>query len=88
MLDESSQVKSSKVQICYLHNTANLLKLPRHYCQTSPGFSSFQISRACSAFDTVGWVAEEHVACKNMIDVVLAWLSVWSDVQMICICST
>jgi len=27
---------------------------------------------------------EEHPVCKN-IDWVLAWLSVWSEVQMICI---
>jgi len=27
---------------------------------------------------------EEHPACKNMSDI-LAWLSVWSEVQIICI---
>ena len=30
---------------------------------------------------------EEHLACRNFIDEVLAWLSVWSEVQMICIWS-
>jgi len=40
-------------------------------------------------FDTVGWVPqEEHSACKNLSGEVLAWLSVWSDVQMICIWSS
>jgi len=29
---------------------------------------------------------EEHLACKKMSDEVLAWLSAWSEVQMICIC--
>ena len=31
---------------------------------------------------------ERHLACKNLSDGVLAWLSVWSEMQMICICST
>jgi len=28
---------------------------------------------------------EGHPACKNMSGEVLAWLSVWSEMQMICI---
>jgi len=28
---------------------------------------------------------EEHPACKELSDEVLAWLSVWSEVQTICI---
>jgi len=28
---------------------------------------------------------EKHPACKKLSDEVLAWLSVWSEVQMICI---
>jgi len=28
---------------------------------------------------------EEHPACKILSDEVLAWLSAWSEVQMICI---
>jgi len=31
---------------------------------------------------------EEHPACKKLSDEVLAWLSVWSKVQMICIWSS
>jgi len=27
---------------------------------------------------------EEHLACKNLSDKVLEWLSVWSEVQMVC----
>jgi len=27
---------------------------------------------------------EEHPACKKLTDKVLAWSSVWSEVQMIC----
>jgi len=35
------------------------------------------------------WVGhqEEHPACKKLTDGVLVWLSVWSEVQMICIWS-
>ena len=32
-------------------------------------------------FDAVGWVAGRHPACKKRSDRVLAWLSVWSEVQ-------
>ena len=31
---------------------------------------------------------EGHPSCKKMSGEVLAWLSVWSEVQMICIWST
>ena len=38
-------------------------------------------------FDMVGR-QEEHSACEKLSDDVLAWLSVWSEVQMICIWSS
>jgi len=31
------------------------------------------------------WYQEEHPACNKLSDEGLAWLSVWSTVQMICI---
>jgi len=31
---------------------------------------------------------EEHLTCKKLSGEVLAWLSVWSEVQMICIWSS
>ena len=34
------------------------------------------------------WRQEEHPARKKLSDGVLAWLSVWSVVQMICIWSS
>ena len=37
------------------------------------------ISLQC--FDAVGWAAGGHPACKKRSGVVLAWLSVWSEVQ-------
>jgi len=33
----------------------------------------------------VSWVQEEHPVYKKLRDEVLAWLSVWCKVQMICI---
>ena len=29
---------------------------------------------------------KEHLACKKLSDGVLVWLSIWSEVQIICIC--
>jgi len=40
-----------------------------------------------SALTLVGCL-KEHLACKKLSDEVLAWLSVWSEVQMICIWSS
>ena len=37
-------------------------------------------------FGTVGWA--EHPACKKLSSEILAWLSDWSKVQMICIWSS
>jgi len=34
------------------------------------------------------WRQEEYPACKKLTDEMLAWLSVWSKVQVICIWST
>jgi len=31
---------------------------------------------------------EEHPACKKLSDEVLVWLSVWSEVQVVCIWSS
>jgi len=38
-------------------------------------------------FDSVDWASEEHLVCIKLSDEVLTWLSVWSEVQMICIWS-
>jgi len=43
---------------------------------------------AFSALTLLAGHQEEHPACKKMSDEVLAWLSVWSKVQMICIWSS
>jgi len=40
-------------------------------------------------FDTVGWVAARAFGLrKNLSGEVLVWLSVWNEVQMICILSS
>ena len=43
---------------------------------------------AFSALILLAGHQEEHPACKKLSDEVLMWLSVWSDVQMICIWSS
>jgi len=43
---------------------------------------------AFSALKLLLWHQEEHLACKKLNDDVLAWLSAWNKVQMICIWST
>jgi len=38
--------------------------------------------------DTVGWASGRASGLKKMTDGVLVWLSVWSEVQIICIWSS
>jgi len=48
----------------------------------------FFITLSClQCFDAVGWATEGHPACKKLSGGMLAWLSVWSKVQ-ICIWPT
>ena len=49
------------------------------------GFCELCIFVCLQCFDTVGWVAGRHPACKKLSGGVLAWLSAWSEVQT-CIC--
>jgi len=43
---------------------------------------------AFSALTVLVWHQKEHPVGKKLSDEVLAWLSVWSEVQMICIWSS
>jgi len=43
---------------------------------------------AFSALTVLVGCQEEHLACKKLSDEVLAWLSVWSVVQLVCIWSS
>ena len=62
----------------------------RPFESISETFTNFNIKFSWSAFSAltllVGW-QEGHPAHKNLSDEVLAWLPVWSEVQMICIWS-
>jgi len=57
-----------------------------HHCQSiNPSFTIQCLQSFCHHwFDAVRWAAEGHPACKKLSGGVLAWLSVWSEVQ-ICI---
>jgi len=43
---------------------------------------------AFSALTLSVWHLQEHPTCKKFSDEMLAWLSVFRKVQMICICSS
>jgi len=47
----------------------------------------FVLHNCLQCFYTVGGCQEEHLACK-LSDVVLAWLSVWSEVQIVIVWSS
>ena len=46
------------------------------------------LSFRLQCFDTVVGYQEDHPACKKLIGGVLAWLSVWSEVQIVCMWSS
>jgi len=46
--------------------------------------SLYVLNKCLQCFDTMVGHQEKHPTCKNLSDVVVAWLSVWSEVQMIC----
>ena len=49
------------------------------------------VSYSASAFSALTLLVgrqEEHPACKKLSDEVLVWLSVWSEVQIVCIWSS
>jgi len=50
-------------------------------CIIVPNFVEIDMLLQClQCFDSVGW-QEGHPACKKLSGGVLAWLSVWSEVQ-------
>ena len=46
-----------------------------------PIYSGLGQALCLQCFDAVGWWQEGHPACKKQSGGVLAWLSVWSEVQ-------
>jgi len=54
----------------------------------SPGKGPLNGCVCVCALTVLGGHQEEHQACKNMSVEVLVWLSVWSEVQIVCIWSS
>jgi len=54
------------------------------YCSVSYQRMYYNAASCLQCFDTVVWRQEGHPACKKLSCGLLAWLFVWSDVQ-ICI---
>jgi len=46
------------------------------------------LSSAFSALTLLAERQEEHPVCKKMSDEVLVWLSIWNDMQIVCIWSS
>jgi len=46
------------------------------------------LAGALSALTLLVGRQEEHPVCKKLSDEVLAWLSAWSEVQIVCIWSS
>jgi len=80
-----------------VHRMASFsITLKRHFCETisfivdytspSESVTTTPCMSCLQCFDTVG-CQEEHPACKKMGGEVLVWLSVWSEVQIVCIWS-
>jgi len=49
-------------------------------------FSALFYSLQC--FDTVGWASGRASGLQKLTDEVLVWLSVWNEVQIVCIWSS
>ena len=71
----------SKPTCCYAELAASFTNF-LHYCLQSSGFyGDITEADAFSALTLlVGW-QEGHPACKKLSGGVLAWLSVWSEMQ-------
>jgi len=70
-----------------LPNLVNILYMKNYFC----GFSNMILvcARAFSALTLLVWHQQKHPACKNSVtDEVWVGLSVWSEVQIVCIWSS
>ena len=65
-----------------IFNDNVIINLPISH--SMPEFWKLLSTWCLKCFDAVGWAGEGHPACKKLSGGVLAWLFVWSDVQ-ICI---
>ena len=68
-----------------------LLTGTKLYCLVTGAQQLTQSCYTAATFSTLTVLVgrqEEHPACKKLSDDVLAWLSDWSEVQMVCMWST
>jgi len=54
---------------------------PEKFSKLINPFRAFIVCMYPQCFDAVGWRQEGHPACKKLSGGVLAWLSVWSEMQ-------
>jgi len=68
-------------------NDSSLLFWPTLYISNAyaDGGRMCYDSNAVSALTLLFGHQEEHPVCKKMSDELLVWLSVWSEVQIVCI---
>jgi len=69
------------------HRRRHLVDRPANTGQCMCVFVNMSLG-AFSASTLLVGRREEHPACKNLSDEVLVWLSVWSEVQIVCIWSS
>jgi len=84
-----SESLSSKV--CWQSASVLMHKLVHIHSNIMYNVVSSSVQTACLAFSALMPLIghqEEHLACKNLSDEVPEWISIWSEVQIICIWSS
>jgi len=82
--------------MCGMVRTPFVLPIQQHQCTdatTDTAMLKYGLKINIMILPSVLWhcwlgIREEHPICRKLSDEVLAWLSVWSEVQMICIRSS
>ena len=73
------------------NNSVKALKADSQHFQISTSTSLCPLQYSTLEYSALTLLVghqEEHPACKKLSDEVLVWLSVWSEVQIICIWSS
>jgi len=83
--DKTRQIYGTFIEQALLYTNSNVGEL---WLKGSTGVPQFTSGKAFSALTLLALQQEGHLACKKLSGEVLAWLSVWSKVQMICIWSS
>ena len=86
VLSRCRHLRHSRLILFPSQLTPSLAHLQSYKVQVLIWDISLQYLQLClHCFDTVGWTSgRESGICKKLSDEVLAWLSVWSEMQMIC----